>query len=159
VRWVVMVLLSVLVGFSCLAGCAAKDDGSTERLVLVKQTNPKSMDVLDVSDGTGGVDDRVKSQVEFFDEIYDVVVVRNKDQVLVAYKVKHLQRFRMKKIEKQVTDKLEKQFKDFDFIVSSDYKIFLEAVRLNKNLRENDVSDKQARKKFDEIVSLKEELT
>jgi hypothetical protein len=159
VRWAVMVLLSLLVGLSCLAGCAAKEDGSAERLALVKQTNPKSMDVLDVSDGTGDLEEKVENQVEQYDQIYDVVVIRKQDQVLVAYKVKHLQRFRMKKIEKQVTDQLEKQFKDVDFIVSSDYKIFLESVRLNKNLRENDVSEKQAKKKFDEIVSLKEELT
>ena len=38
----------------------------------------------------------------------------------------------MKKIEKEVNDILEKKYPDEDFIVSSDYKIFLEADRLGR---------------------------
>jgi hypothetical protein len=87
-----------------------------------------------------------------------VIVVKNGKKIIVAYKVKHLQRFHMKKIEKTVTENLEEKFPKNDFIVSSDYKIFLESVRLNELLKKKDVPEKKARKKFKEIEELQKEL-
>lgn len=152
-------LMLLLLAALMLAGCASKGDGSTERLALVKETNPKPMDILDRTDMKQGDDEKVHKLISGIAPIYDTVVLQNGDRILVAYKVKHMHRFRMKKIEKQVNKTLEKNIKGKDFIVSSDYKIFLEAVRLDKLLRENDVPDKKAKKKFDEIVSLQKELT
>ena len=42
----------------------------------------------------------------------------------------------MKKIEKEVNEMLEKKYPDEDFIVSSDYKIFLEAVQIEEKLKD-----------------------
>jgi hypothetical protein len=78
---------------------------------------------------------------------------------LVVYKVKHLQRFRMKTIEKNITNHLEKKYPKEDFIVSSDYKIFLEAVRLKDDMKKRKITEKKAEKRFKEIVSLTEEMT
>ncbi|MDQ7860282.1 YhcN/YlaJ family sporulation lipoprotein [Peribacillus frigoritolerans] len=82
-----------------------------------------------------GLISKVKETVANEDTIYDVIVVKNGKKIIVAYKVKHLQRFHMKKIEKTVTEHLEERFPENDFIVSSDYKIFLESVRLNELLK------------------------
>lgn len=152
--WMLLFMAAILLG-----GCASKGDGSTERLALIKETNPKPMDILDKTDMKKGDDEEVQKLISGIGPIYDTVVLQNGDRILVAYKVKHMHRFRMKKIEKKVNKTLEKNIKGKDFIVSSDYKIFLEAVRLDKLLRENDIPDKKAKKKFDEIVSLKKELT
>ena len=69
----------------------------------------------------------IKKDVEHLDYIYDVAVIKGENEDLVVYKVKHFQRFQMKKIEKEVNEILEKRYPEENFIVSSDYKIFLEA--------------------------------
>lgn len=57
-----------------------------------------------------------------------------------------------------MTGKLEEKFPKYDFIVSSDYKIFLESLRLNEFLKEKEVPEKKAIKKFKEIEELQKEL-
>ncbi len=65
----------------------------------------------------------------------------------------------MKKIEKEVTEMLEKKYPDENFVVSSDYKIFLEAFRLGEKMKEPNFSNEEAQKRLDEIIELKKELT
>ncbi|MFJ5622396.1 YhcN/YlaJ family sporulation lipoprotein [Peribacillus loiseleuriae] len=142
-----------------LSGCASNGDGKTERLALLKETNPKPMDIIDATDSKIGDEEAVKKAVTKNDHIYDVVIVKNGKEMLVAYKIKHMHRFRMKQVEKKLTKDLNKKFEGIHFIVSSDYKIFLEAVRLNKLLRENEIPREEAKKEFKQIVELKEEKT
>ncbi|MBA9025162.1 MULTISPECIES: hypothetical protein [Bacillaceae] len=142
-----------------LSGCASKDDGKTERLALLKQTDPKPIDIIDTTDRNIGDEEAVKKEVKKNDHIYDVVIVKNGKDMLVAYKIKHLHRFKMKQVEKKLTKDLNKKFEGIHFIVSSDYKIFLEAVRLNKLLRENEIPREKAKKEFKQLVELKEEKT
>ncbi|MFF2499612.1 YhcN/YlaJ family sporulation lipoprotein [Peribacillus sp. NPDC058075] len=151
----------VLIVFLCvLTACSNKNDGKTENLAMIKRTNPEPMDIINGMDEQDekGLISKVKETVANEDSIYDVIVVKNDKKIIVAYKVKHLQRFHMKKIEKNVTKNLEEKFPENDFIVSSDYKIFLESVRLNELLKEKDVPEKKARKKFNEIEELQKEL-
>ncbi|SIQ89256.1 hypothetical protein SAMN05878482_102464 [Peribacillus simplex] len=153
-------LLVFMVILCVLTGCSNKNDGKTENLAMIKRTNPEPMDIINGMDGKDekGLISKVKETVANEDTIYDVIVVKNEKKIIVAYKVKHLQRFHMKKIEKTVTENLEEKFPDNDFIVSSDYKIFLESVRLNELLKEKDVPEKKAIKKFKEIEELQKEL-
>ncbi|WP_260284019.1 YhcN/YlaJ family sporulation lipoprotein [Peribacillus aracenensis] len=153
-------LLVFLVVLYVLTGCSNHNDGKTENLAMIKRTNPEPMDIINGMDGKDekGLISKVKETVANEDSIYDVIVVKNEKKIIVAYKVKHLQRFHMKKIEKTVTKNLEEKFPENDFIVSSDYKIFLESVRLNELLKEKDVPEKKARKKFKEIEELQKEL-
>jgi hypothetical protein len=46
-----------------------------------------------------------------------------------------------------------------DFTVSSDYKIFLETIRLKERIESKHISNKEAEKRFKEIVELQQELT
>lgn len=101
----------------------------------------------------------IKKDVAKFDELYDVAVIKGEEEILVAYKVKHLQRFHMVKIEGKINKMLEEKYPKENFIVSSDYKIFLEAVELNDKMRNPDFSNKDAKKKLEEIIKLKKELT
>ena len=143
-----------------LSGCDNKEGGKVDDLALVKRTNPEPMDIINGMDENGkGIITDVKNSVAKHEAIYDVIVVKKDKTILVAYKVKHLKRFHMKRIEKEVTDQLNKDFKGYDFIVSSDSKIFLELVRLNEMLKAKDVPEEKARKKYEEIISLHEELT
>ncbi|MFJ7639153.1 YhcN/YlaJ family sporulation lipoprotein [Peribacillus sp. NPDC097206] len=155
VSWMSLAVIMLL-----LTGCSSKDDGKTEGLALIKRTNPEPMDIIHGEDEEDekGLITKVKEMVSDEDEIYDVIVVKNGKKILVAYKVKHLQRFHMKKIDKNVTKKLEDKYPKYKFIISSDYKIFLESVRLDELLKEKDVPEKKAKKKFKEIVELHKEL-
>ena len=139
---------------------ACNDDGKKEDgLALLKTTNPAPMSVKKDSKKEQDLIHSIEKDIEEFDEIYDVAVLKGKEDVLVAYKVKHMQRFYMKRIEKEMLDLLEKKYPDENFTVSSDYKIFLEAVELEENMKDPDYSTKKAEKKLKEIIRLKKELT
>ncbi|WP_285767559.1 YhcN/YlaJ family sporulation lipoprotein [Peribacillus sp. SI8-4] len=154
-KWILLVI-----ALCVLAACSSQGDGKTENMALIKRTNPKPMDIINGMDEEDekGLISKVKETVAGEDTIYDVIVVKNGKKIIVAYKVKHLQRFHMKKIEKNVTQHLEERYPKYNFIVSSDYKIFLESLRLSEFLKKKDVPEKKARKKFKEIEELQKEL-
>ncbi len=154
------VWISFMMIFLLVAGCANKEGGNVDDTALIKRTDPEPMDIIEGMDEDGKeIITDVKKTVAKHEALYDVVVVKNAKTILVAYKVKHLQRFHMKRIEKEVNKQLNEKYKDYDFVVSSDYKIFLELVRLNEMLKAKDVPEKKAIKKYNEIISLHKELT
>src|SRR5688572_3748285 len=144
IRVITIVCVTLLV--SCNQGQTEKDS----QLALMKTTNPNPT-VTGKNNGQDKVES-IEREVESIDEIYDVAVVKGKKATLVVYKVKHMQRFRMKQIEKDLNKKLEKKYPKEQFTVSSDYKIFLEAVRLVERKDNGSLSDKQAEKRLNEIV-------
>ena len=70
-----------------------------------------------------------------------------------------MQRFRMKDIEKKLNAMLEKRYPDENFVVSSDYKIFLEAIKLGKKMEDPNFPKKKANEELNKIIKLKKELT
>ena len=150
----IFIIFSVLL---FLVGCSNQNDNKKSSMALIKTTQPTPMKLSNKNNETLPV--KVKKEVANIKEIYDVAVIEGNKTILVAYKVKHLYRFRMKSIEKKLTERLEKEYPDEKFVVSSDYKIFLEAVRLREALNTGKISKKEARKRFNDIVKLKEELT
>jgi len=148
------IILSVLL---LVSACSNKNDTKKSSLALIKTTQPKPMKLS--SNIKESLPSKVKKEVAAIKEIYDVAVIEGNKTILVAYKVKHLYRFRMKSIEKKLTSRLEKEYPNEKFVVSSDYKIFLEAVRLREDLKSGRISKKEAKKRFKTIVKLKEELT
>lgn len=151
-----------------VTGCAADEGiGNKDNTALFEKKDPKPMDVIygmdhddyGAKNPNEGLITEVKKVVLENEALYDVIVVKKDKEILVAYKVKHLKRFKMKQIEKDVSDKLEQTFPEFDFKVSSDYKIFLELLRLNEMLKAKDVPEKKAKKQYDNIIKLHEALT
>ncbi|TKC20104.1 sporulation protein [Robertmurraya kyonggiensis] len=148
-----MMMSAVLVG-----GC--NNDGPKESgISLIKTTNPTPVAIGKNTKKELDLIQSVEKDIEGFKELYDVAVVKGKEDILVAYKVKHMQRFHMKKIEKKMNKLLEEKYPDENFIVSSDYKIFLEAVELEENMKDSNYSGKEAEKKLQEIIEMKKELT
>ncbi|TDL62639.1 sporulation protein [Rhodococcus qingshengii] len=146
-----MLFLSIFLMSSCSQGENEKDS----QLALMKTTNPNPT----VTENKGqDKAEKIEKEVESFDEIYDVAVVKGKRDTLVVYKVKHMQRFNMKKIEKDLNKTLEKKYPKENFTVSSDYKIFLEAVRLVERKNNGTLSTKQAEKRFNEIVKMTSDM-
>lgn len=152
----------VLIVFSFIiftSACTQQDKVRESELSLLKTTNPEPAVVEKEKFYHMGAVENIKNEVNASPEIYDVAVVKNGKEVLVAYKVKHLQRFRMKEIEKLVNERLKKKFPDEEFVVSSDYKIFLETVKLKERLEKKNYNEKKIRKQFNDIVKLTKELT
>lgn len=155
-KWIYFVCLLISIFF---AGCSAKEEiNEGGGLSLIKTTSPTPLD-LNNEKNAPSIGKQLKEEIRKIDEIYDVAIIEGKEQVLVAYKVRHLDRFKMKKIEKKLTKRLEDKYPDKKFIVSSDYKIFLEVIRLKKEKREEKLTDKEAEKRFKKIIKLKKEMT
>ncbi|WP_066317452.1 sporulation protein [Bacillus sp. FJAT-29814] len=144
-----------IAGILLLSGCNVGQQGKDSQLALVKTTNPKPI----VTDGrrTPTWVEEIKREVSSYPELYDVAVVKGQEGTLVVYKVKHLHRFKMKQIEKDVTKFLEKKHPKEKFTVSSDYKIFLEAVRLDEKMKSPKFPKKKAEKRFKELVKMTED--
>jgi hypothetical protein len=64
----------------------------------------------------------------------------------------------MKKIEKDLNKLLEKKYPEENFTTSSDYKIFLETVRLDERMKSPEFTHQKAEKRFNEIVKMTKEL-
>lgn len=153
------IIMTIFLYSAIIIGCNKNEvQENQDYLTLIQTTNPTPTNIAaGNSDVTA---EEIKKEVEQKREyIYDVAVIKGENEDLVVYKVKHLQRFRMNKIEKEVTEMLEKKFPDENFVVSSDYKIFLEATRLGKKMKDPDFSKEEAQKRLEEIISLKKELT
>ncbi|WP_050614350.1 sporulation protein [Bacillus testis] len=140
-----------------VSGCSDKNTGDAT-WALFKTTNPHPAVLYETEKEFAFAEDLHK-YVLSFPEIYDAAIITGKKKVLVAYKVKHMKRFGMKKIEKDLKKKLEKKYSNHSFTVSSDYKIFLEAVKLNEHLKDPTYSRKKAKKEFKDIIKLEKERT
>lgn len=140
-----------------LFGCSTVNDTPETRSSLIRTSNPNPIAVNNKDEKLVG---DIKKTALSIDGIYDVAVIKGEAKdCLVAFKVHHLERFRMKKIEKQLTKELQKQFKDLSFTVSSDFKIFLEAVRLNEKVEKENLSKEKKEKRLQEIIKLSREKT
>lgn len=151
-----ILLFSFLLTFF-LVGCNQNEAEKDSRISLIKTTNPSPVQLTNEKEGDIAED--IKKDVMKYDEIYDVAVIKGKKDTLVVYKVKHLQRFRMKQIEKNINQLLEKNYPDENFTVSSDYKIFMEALELKGKVEDPKYSSENAEKKLQNIIELKEERT
>jgi Sporulation lipoprotein YhcN/YlaJ (Spore_YhcN_YlaJ) len=140
-----------------LAGCSQEESKESE-LALIKKTDPNPVLIDENTKGNIDLVADIKEEIASYKKIYDVAVVKGNEDTLVVYKVKHFKRFHMKKIEKEIKEILDKKFPDENFIVSSDYKIFLEAVKLNENMQKPNYSEKEANKRLKEIIKLKKEM-
>jgi hypothetical protein len=148
-----------LIVFACLlvlSSCNQPQQVKESKLALMKTTNPSP--VVTENDKSHDRVQEIEQDVSRVPEIYDVAVVKGKEETLVVYKVKHLQRFRMKGIEKNVNKMLEEKYPNENFTVSSDYKIFLEAIRLNERMKSAKFSQQKAEKRFREIVKMTTDL-
>lgn len=151
-------LLLFIVFVLAVTGC--NTDGTKESgLSLMKVTNPTPTSLTRNTKEELALIASIEKDIEGIEELYDVAIVKGKKEILVSYKVRHMQRFHMKKIEKKVNKLLEEKYPDEDFIVSSDYKIFLEAVELEEKLKDPNFTNEKAEKKLQEIIKLKKELT
>lgn len=153
------VLASLFLLAVVTAGCSFGKTSPDSATSMIQSINPKSGATDDLDDKNIRLAEKVKKDIQSFDEVYDVAVITGEKETLVAYKVKHLKRFRMKRIEKEVNKKLEKNYPKENFIVSSDFKIFIEAIELREKMENPAFPEKKAEKQLQRIISLQKEMT
>jgi hypothetical protein len=149
-------LILCFIVFFAVNGCSATGKNSDTKLAILKTTNPSP--VVTKKGQNLDMVERVKHDVSSLPELYDVAVVKGKENILVAYKVKHLKRFKMKRIEKNINKMLEEKYPKENFTISSDYKMFLEAVRLKEKMKTKGFSDKKAERRLKQIIKMKNEM-
>ncbi|MDK8639120.1 sporulation protein [Niallia taxi] len=141
-----------------LTGC--EESSPSSGTALFTKVNPAPLTITKNPDQLEQIlVEQVKDEASSIKSIYDVAVIKGSKDILVAYKVKHMSRFRMKGIESDLNKILSDKFPDHTFTVSSDYKIFLESIRLGDKMKDKDYSEKQADKRLKEIINLTNELT
>lgn len=153
---VYIIRLMIIACIFLMGSCSQEQNERDSQLALMKTTNPNPT-VTKKNNGQDKVE-KIEEEVSSIDEIYDVAVVKGKEETLVVYKVKHMQRFKMKNIEKDLNKTLEEKYPKETFTVSSDYKIFLEAVRLIERKNNGKLSDKQAEKRLNEILKMTSDM-
>lgn len=152
---IVLSLFSLL-----LTGCNLGNTSEDSRKSMIQSVNPDPTAIQDEKGKNYKIAEKVKKDVKSVPAIFDVAVLKGEEQVLVAYKVKHMQRMHMKKIEKDIKQRLEKNYPEENFIVSSDYKIFIEVLELKEKMREdNNFSKEKAEERLQKIIEFQQELT
>lgn len=150
--------------FACILTVSACSPDSDSKEALASMFAP--VDVKPITLNEEGYDrfdeklvDFIGKELERDDAVYDAMVIQNGDEILVSYKVHQLQRFNMEKIEAGLNDRLEKEFPSYNFYVTSDSKIFLEAVELAVHVDKENYPKDKAKAWFDKIVELEKEQT
>ncbi|WAA08636.1 YhcN/YlaJ family sporulation lipoprotein [Fervidibacillus albus] len=142
-----------------IAGCNTSDGvDKTSLLSLIKTTDPPPLTAKSDPNEENTVR-KIKEEVLSNEKIYDAAIIKGKSDVLVAYKVKHLHRFRMKQIEGEVKKRLENEFENENFTISSDFKIFLEAIKLQKKSEQENLSEEEIDRQLKKIIKLSKEQT
>ncbi|WP_147533257.1 sporulation protein [Bacillus marasmi] len=152
-KWLLAFMILLLMG-----GCT-NYSGQETKVALIKTVDPRPTVFGENESKDLKTLKKVHDEVLAVHPVYDVAIVKGKKDIVVAYKVKHMHRFQMKQIEKDINKRLEKKFPKEDFVISSDYKIFLEVIELIDDEKNPKHSDKEADKKLHEIIELKKELT
>ena len=155
-RKIYLVSITMLLFSIFLGGCAGDSSSKEAIRSLISSVD---MDPVYLGGDKEAPLEKIKKTVADHDEIYDVAVVQNGKDILVAYKVKHLKRFKMASIDKDLTSDLNKRFKGYDIVISSDMKIFLEVVELIVQVQDKGYSKKKAKKWFGKIENLEKEMT
>ncbi|WAA13083.1 sporulation protein [Fervidibacillus halotolerans] len=151
--------LSILILTILLVQACSNSDVDKQSLMsLIKTTNPPPISAIKDPKEERIVLD-IQEEVLSNEKIYDVAVIKGKTDVLVAYKVKHIHRFRMKQIKGELKKRLEDQFENVQFTLSSDYKIFLEAVKLQKRTEQDNLSEEEFDEQLKDIIQLSKEQT
>ncbi|QPC46097.1 sporulation protein [Mangrovibacillus cuniculi] len=157
--------LSVLLAIALLilVGCTnekevVEPNQTHSSLSLIKKAKPAPIE-LKARPEEDSIGYQVRQLVNKEKELYDAAIIEGEKETLVVYKVKHFKRHQMKEIEKKVRKHLEDKFPEEEFIVSSDYKIFLEAMRLKEKFESGKINQDQAIKRYEEIKKLQKEMT
>lgn len=135
-------------------GCGMNSKTDSTSNIDIEYTNSSTTNSLQQE--TANIAKKYLSENE---DITSVKAVNSKKDLIVAFEIHHIKRFNLKKIRKKIQEEMDKEFSDFNVIVSTDKKIFLELDRLEEKVFSDSISKKELNKKIKELVKLDKEQT
>lgn len=102
---------------------------------------------------------KAKRLLSQFEEITEIHAVNTKHTLLVTVEIEHHERFTLKKKQKQYQKLLEQEFKGEHVEVSTDKKIVIETKELEKQVKENKLTQAEINKEMDRIIRFSREQT
>lgn len=148
---IVNIVLFLIACIGLCSGCTGNQNQSANNndANIVKVHTSKPIDQ--------SVANQAKEKVIKEEEISDVKAVNTDKELLFAVKINQFDRFRIKEIEKEVKEDLEKTYPDYNILVSTDLKMYLELEQLEQKLQKDKIKKKTLKKDFDKIKSLMKE--
>lgn len=86
---------------------------------------------------------KAEEMIEAMEPVTNAVAVDHEDRMYVAADVKHMARFRMKQIRQEAHKKLSNEWPDKTIFFSTDKKAMLELLKLNKEMEEKKMGEKE----------------
>ena len=144
------------VGFVILLTACGND------LSMEPADNNEKIDLTKISNETlisQQPSNKAKDLLRKYDEIITVKAVNTDETMLIAIEIEHMKRLELAKIQKQYQKEMKKQFKDLDVELSTDKKIIIELNKLEKQIINAEIQNKELKKKLKQIVKLSKEQT
>lgn len=136
-----------------LLGCTSDTNTSqTEEADFTKISTKKS-------EINQSVSNKAKKSLEHHDEIKKINAVNIAKTLVITIEVHHNKRFRLATIRKKIKKELEKEFPDRKVELSTDKKIVIELNRLEKQIRQENISKKKLEKELKQLIKLMNEQT
>src|SRR5699024_1820588 len=102
---------------------------------------------------------RSKEILSNYEEVSGIRAVNDKDNLLIGVDIDHHERFSLDNMESELQKKIRKNFSDLKVTLSTYQKILLEVEKLEKQIRANEVTNDELKKKIADLVSLSKEQT
>lgn len=136
-------------------GCMQKDSN-------VEPTGNRTLELTKLS--TKGITDQqpadqAKEFLSHYEEVSGVRAVNHKGQLLVAVEINHHDRFFLDNLERELRKDVKKNFQEMKVTLSTDQKIFIELDQLETDMTNKDISQKEIKKRMNDLKKLSKEQT
>lgn len=138
-------------------GCTNKN-----REQILEPTGDQPIELLKLKSNSvadQNASNQAKEIVSKYEEVAGVRAINYDNQLIVAIDVDHLDRFNLSEIEKELRKKINDSFSDMIVTVSTDQKIIIELEKLEKQIQAKSISEKELKKKMNDIKKLSKEQT
>lgn len=102
---------------------------------------------------------KAKDLLKKHEEITAVKAVNSKDKLFIAIDIEHHERFTLADIRKKYKKEMKKEFKNMDVEFSTDKKLIIELNKLEEQMKEGSISNKELDKKIKKLIKLAKEQT
>ncbi|MFD2208655.1 YhcN/YlaJ family sporulation lipoprotein [Virgibacillus halophilus] len=106
-----------------------------------------------------GISAKAKNLLGEDERITSVQAINDDKHLVIAVSVPHLQRFKLEKTKKRLDKQMKKEFQNHHVTLSTDKKIQLELEQLQKEMDNQQLSQKTLSKKLKHIIKLSKEET
>lgn len=88
------------------------------------------------------------------EEITVIKAINTREKLLIAIEIEHHERFTLAQLRDEYTKEMKDKFKDMKIELSTDKKISIELEKLEQQINEGSLSNKQLEKKVDKLIKL-----